>query len=164
MPYCIRMMTAAVTPPSTPPKWILQQRVCIVTMFPAMIMLLSLYELVMCKLQTYPLSKAGTNCPSKAAMTRAAPLLSKVPCCRRFFTNSDITNSAPVMPVTRPAMNTTFYPASQPDMAVDQTCHVLRSEHGFSLRFCLSLGNGRCIPLKSFTVDQHNKAMLSQVS
>lgn len=51
----------------------------------------------------YPLSRAGTNCPNTKAITRAAPLLSSVPCCRRFFTNRDITNRVPVIPVTKPA-------------------------------------------------------------
>lgn len=55
----------------------------------------------------YPLSRAGTNCPSRKAMTRAAPLLSRVPCCRRFFRNSDIRNRELVMPVTRPEQGRT---------------------------------------------------------
>jgi len=56
---------------------------------------------------TYPLSRAGTNCPNRKAITRAAPLLSSVPCCRRFFTNRDIRNRVPVMPVTKPAPSNT---------------------------------------------------------
>ena len=111
-----------------------------------------------CKLQTYPLSRAGTNCPSRAAMTRAAPLLSKVPCCRRFFINSDMTNSAPVMPVTRPA-GRTCTAASQdiffhPEDEVDQTCHVLRPEQECSPDCGLSLGHGKSPPLRPFRVDQ----------
>lgn len=51
----------------------------------------------------YPLSRAGTNCPNRKAITRAAPLLSNVPCCRRFFKNRDSRNRVPVIPATKPA-------------------------------------------------------------
>ena len=73
----------------------------------------------------YPLSRAGTNCPNRKAITRAAPLLSNEPCCRRLFKNRDSRNRVPVIPVTKPASSKAhIHPQIQLDMTRAQSIHM----------------------------------------
>ena len=73
----------------------------------------------------YPLSRAGTNCPNRKAITRAAPLLSNEPCCRRLFKNRDSRNRVPVIPVTKPASsNAHIHKKIQLHMTHSQSIHM----------------------------------------